>query len=269
MISWKYSFEEISKDLDLAKKKKQALEDLFNAAKISESTYQSLNSDISNTISEIEKRQKALAEKMTSKLTVLEQQINTLEVFLANSEIQHVAGEIDDELHERESNAFSLGLDALRQQLDGIKGIASDIMPEITEPTPSSEPGETVEAEAPPTEETAEMPVETPVEEAPVEVAEETEAVSEEVPVEEPTETPIEEAPVQESVETPPEMPTEEPEEQIVSPEEAVEEPEATQEPAVEGEVEETSPEEEMETPTEEVSSDDVEEEPTEEETEW
>ena len=224
MISWKYSFEEISKDLELAKKKKQALEDLFSAGKISESTYESLDKGISSTISEIEKRQKDLAEKMTSKLTELGQQINTLEIFLANSEIQHVAGEIDDELHERESNAFSLGLDALRQQLDSIKGIVGDIMPEVLAPTPPSEPEvtepeEAAEAEAPTTEEVteemAEIPVETPVEEAPVE-----EAPVEEAPVEVPEEaeaiseeTPVEEAPVQEGVETPTEMPTEEAEE--------------------------------------------------------
>ena len=274
MISWKYSFEEISKDLELAKKKKQALEDLFNKEKISEFTYESLNKDISSTISEIEKRQKALGEKMTSKLTELEQQINTLEIFLANSEIQHVAGEIDDELHERESNAFSLGLDALRQQLDSIKGIVGDIMPEVVAPTPPSEPEETAEAEAPTTEEIteekAEIPVETPVdEEALVEVPEEAEAMSEEITVEQPTEAPVEEAPVQEGVETPPEMPAEETEENFPSPEEAVEEPEATHELAVEGDVEEAPTEEETETPTEEASSDEEEEATKEEETKW
>jgi hypothetical protein len=286
LISWKYSFEEISKDLELAKKKKQALEDLFNAGKISKSTYESLNSDIGHTIAEIEIRQKALAEKMTSKLTDLEKQINTLEIFLANSEIQHVAGEIDDELHERESQAFGLGLDALRQQLDSIKGIIGDIMPEAIAPPPS----ETEEI----TEEKAETPLEAPsVEEAPVEVTEEIEATSEATAIEQPTETPeeteivseemtaeqpieapteeapAEETPVQESTETPIEAPTEEIEEQAPSPEEVVEEPEATHELAVEEEADEAATEEEIETPTEEASYEQEEEVAAEEETEW
>jgi len=269
LISWKYSFEEISKDLELAKKKKQALEDLYSAGKISESTYESLNSDIGHTITEIEKRQKALAEKMTSKLTDLEKQINTLEIFLANSEIQHVAGEIDDELHERESKAFGLGLDALRQQLDSIKGIVGDILPEAVAPPPS-EPEETAEAavEMPTTEEIAEEKAETPVEapsveETPVEV-------TEEIAGEQPTETPEETETVSEEMtaEEPVEIPTEEIEEQAPSPEEVVEEPEATHELAVEEEVDEAATEEEMETPTEEASYE-QEEEVAEEETEW
>ncbi len=300
MISWKYSFEEISKDLELAKKKKQALEDLLNAGKISESTYESLDKDISSTISEIEKRQNVLAEKMKSKLTELERQISTLEMFLANSEIQHVAGEIDDELHERESNAFGLGLDALKQQLDSIKGIVGDIMPEVVTPTPPSEPVETAEAEVPTTEEITEEQAEIPAE-ATIETLEETEAVSEEMTVEEPAETPTElpvesetvpeevaieepteapteeaavaEAPVQEGVETLPEMPTEEPEEKFPSQEESVEEPEATTEMATEEEIAEAPAEEETEMQTEEAveeASSEEEEEATEEEVaEW
>jgi hypothetical protein len=281
------------------------LDDLFNAEKISESTFESLNSDISNTITEIEKRQKALAETMTSKITQLEDQINTLEIFLANSEIQHVAGEIDDQLHERESQAFSLGLDALRQQLDSIKGIVSDILPEAVTPPVPAEPAETTEAEVPPTEEiaeeAAEMPVEAPVEEVSVGIPEEAETPSEEIAVEQPTETPeeveaageettieqvseaaieaapVEEVPVQENLETPSESSVEELEETVPSPEETVPEPEAASEEelAVEEEVEEaqTATEEETETPTEETSPHEEEiattEEEAEEETEW
>jgi polyhydroxyalkanoate synthesis regulator phasin len=85
LISWKNSFKEISKDLELTKKKKQALDDLFNEGRISESTYESLNKEVTGTITDIEARRKALAEKVTSKINELEQQITVLEMFLANS----------------------------------------------------------------------------------------------------------------------------------------------------------------------------------------
>ncbi len=116
MISWKYSFEKISKDLELARKKKQAIDNLYNSGKISASTYDSIDNELSSVISDIELRQKNLANALTSKVNDIEQQIGTLELLLANSEIQYVTGEIDDEIHANESSAFSTGLSTLKTQ---------------------------------------------------------------------------------------------------------------------------------------------------------
>lgn len=202
MISWEYSFEKISKDLELAKKKKQALDDLFNTSKISQSTYDSFNKGLTDTITEIETHRKALAEKMTSKITELEQQVNTLEMFLANAEILYAAGEIDEELHTRESNAFTQGLEATKQELEVIKEVVANLMPEKTAPTLPLAPGEI--AEAPPTEEALEEAPEIPTEvsiEAPVEaqVEVETENISEETEIEQPMEVQAEEATTEET----------------------------------------------------------------------
>ena len=202
MISWEYSFEKISKDLELAKKKKQALDDLFNTSKISQSTYDSFNRGLTDTITEIETHRKALAEKMTSKITELEQQVNTLEMFLANAEILYAAGEIDEELHTRESNAFTQGLEATKQELEVIKEVVANLMPEKTAPTLPLAPGEI--AEAPPTgevlEEAPEIPTEVSIE-APVEaqVEVETENISEETEIEQPMEVQAEEAATEET----------------------------------------------------------------------
>jgi len=292
LISWKYSFEKIDKDLELARKKKQALDDLFNSGKISASTYESLDKELTGIISEIEARQKDLADKMTSKIADLENQIGTLELFLANSEIQYVAGEIDDELHASESNAFSSGLDAVKKQLIAIKEVVTSLMPEVVAPPPLSTPSET--EEAPITEEVAEeiteIPVETPVEETLVEepVEEPLETPTEEVLTEEVAEVTTEEvaeiSSTEEAVETLPETPVEETlvEEEAPS-EEVFEEPVITEFPAetvaeevvteeeavVEEEAmveEEAVIEEETEASTEETSSYEEEEATTEEE---
>ena len=82
MAVWKYSLEVTSRELELVKKKKQALDDLFSKGTISQNTYDSINTELTNTITEIESRQKVLAEKMSSKISELEGQVNTLEVFL-------------------------------------------------------------------------------------------------------------------------------------------------------------------------------------------
>ncbi len=251
MISWKSSFKEINKDLELTKKKKNALEALFNEGRISQSTYESLEKEITDAIMDIEARRKALAEKVTSKISELEQQITVLEMFLANSEIEYVAGEIDEELHQRESNAFALGLEATKQELNAVKDIVSDMMLEEA-PTPPSPPSEVTEALQ--TEELVEKPPETAVEAPP-----EPETISEETPGEQLMETPAEKPFVEEPVEAPYEAPSEAPPEEAPAEreefqpseeaaEETVEETTETYEVPDETSVEEASAEEEAAT---------------------
>ncbi len=260
MISWKHSFKEISADLELTKKKKQALDDLLEEGRISESTYESLNGELTDAIASIEARRKALAEKVNSKISELEQQITVLEMFLANSEIGYVAGEIDEDLHQRESNAFALGLEAVKQELKAVKEVVGDLMPkESEEAAPLSPPTEVAEV----TEVTEEPQIQELAEEPPEIVAEapmEPETISEEAPVEQLMETPAEKPFVEEPVEMPheaspevspevlPELPPELPSE--MPPEEApVEEEEPVpSEESVEETAEETA-EEIVETP--------------------
>ena len=185
--------------MELARKKKQALDDLFNSGRISASTYGSLDNELSTIISDIEIRQKMLADNLASKVDDLQKQISTLEIFLAHSEIQYVAGEIDEELHANESAAFSNGLNSLKKQLGSIKEAVDGLMPETTAPTPlvpvEAEQTQLTEAVL----EETEVPVEAAVE-APVDLP-----IG--APLEVPTETPIE-APVEAMVETPVEAPT-------------------------------------------------------------
>jgi hypothetical protein len=238
LISWKYSFEKISKDLEVTRKKKQALDDLFNSGKISASTYGSLEKELTTIISDIEMRQKILADNLALKVGDLEKQISTLELFLANSEIQYVAGEINEELHASEIAAFSNGLDSLKNQLESVKTAVATLMPEIADEQSSSETvePEPVQLDDLTTEETTDVSVDIPTEppvEVPVETAAETPVMTPEIAIEAPTEAPVEEQstpsveiPVQEeisevAVDVPSEMPIETPEVKV---EETIEE---------------------------------------------
>ena len=238
LISWKYAFERISTELKVSNKKKQALDNLFSTGKISQSTYNYVNKELTDIILEIETRQKALADKMISKISELEEQTKTLEMFLANLEIRYVAGEVDEEAYTKENSVLSLGIEATKKDLGEIKNAVTQLLPEEVRPltlTPLKV------AEVPKTEEfhekTLEIPLEAPTEEAPVEVPIETtveeqiettlEAPTEEAPVEVesvseavlevPTESTTESL-IEEPTEVPMEMPTEMPVE--VTPEE-------------------------------------------------
>ncbi|MBS7639172.1 MAG: CdvA-like protein [Candidatus Bathyarchaeia archaeon] len=156
---WKYTFELASKDLELLRKKKQALDDLLASNKISQSTYEHLSRELGETLADVQKYLENIICKMKERMESLERQISILEIFLANVEILHVAGEIDDETYEKQSRALSIGLESMRSEINEIKCAL-----ERTEqkPAETAKCEETVVVEAssepPKTPETSEIP---------------------------------------------------------------------------------------------------------------
>ncbi len=209
MISWKDSFEKINNELDLARKKQNALEELHGNGRISQLTYENLNKALTTEIEQIEARRKELAEKMTSKLNELEKQISALEMFLANVEMSYAAGETTDELYNQEVSALNLGLEATKNELNFIKEAIMQLVPKETQTEPTAEI-ETIEnVEETPTETAMETAPEVS-ETAPVEAPVETPPVTDETNIEQPTETMAETPETPEMPETPIETSTEE-----------------------------------------------------------
>ncbi len=64
---------------------------------------------------------------MQAKTLELEGQLKTLEMLLANYEIQHVVGEIDDEIYTREINLLTTSLDTTKNELGTIRDAASQL----------------------------------------------------------------------------------------------------------------------------------------------
>jgi delta 1-pyrroline-5-carboxylate dehydrogenase len=127
MISWKHSYENLSEEYGIAMKKRGALGNLLNTGRISQATYDMFNMEIEEALTEVERRQKALSQKMNAQMVDLEEQIKTLEILLANFEIQHVTDEIDEETYQREVNVLAMGLETSRSELDSIKQAADQL----------------------------------------------------------------------------------------------------------------------------------------------
>ena len=121
MFSWKRSFERLNSEYETVTKKRQALNSLLESGRISRPTYEVFESEINETIAEIERQKRVLLDKMAVKAKELEEQIKTLEKLLANFEIQHVGGEIEEEVYQREMALLSMGLESTRQELNNIK----------------------------------------------------------------------------------------------------------------------------------------------------
>lgn len=135
LISWKHPFERLNEEYEMTKKKKEALDNLLSSGKISQSTYDLFNTKIDEAVTEIEKQQRALLNKMNSKVEEVEQHTKTLELLLANFEIKHVTGEIDEDVYQREISILSTGLEAARQELDTAKEAINQLSSSIPAPT--------------------------------------------------------------------------------------------------------------------------------------
>ena len=220
LISWKHSFKRLNEEYEIAKKKKQALDNLFESGRISQATRDSFDNDINAVITEIEKQQKDLLVKMQGKAQELESQLKTLETLLANYEIQHVVGEIEEEAYQREINLLSTGLDSAKRELDIIKEATNQLCPPIEETTTKpSLPAEESKVEAVQNE---------PVENIPSPPAE-VEVNTEPCP-QEPAVTIEEAAPEQPKIECETTVSAEMPQEAKEAPQEIVEQPQATEE---------------------------------------
>jgi hypothetical protein len=163
LISWKHSFKKLSEENEMAKKKKEALDNLLNTGRISQSTYDLFNSEMDEAIAEIERQQKALLEKMNSKMEELEEQIKTLEMLLANFEIQHVTGEVDEEVYQREIGILSMGIETAKQELETVREAVNQLSSGMQVLTPEMVVQQKIEPQ----------PEETEVSEPKVEVVEE------------------------------------------------------------------------------------------------
>jgi len=162
MAWWKESFEKINNELELVRKKKEALENLLNSGRISQSTYEYYSKELEETEKEIENRRKALIEKVNLRMKNLEKQLQVLEMLFADVEISHAVGELDDETYTRQRDTLATGLDFAKKELDSLKEFTFNLE------TPSVEQSSeqvVVEAEEQAAEVTAEGAVEEQIEE--------------------------------------------------------------------------------------------------------
>lgn len=135
MASWRHYFDKMNEEYEVVMKKKQALSSLVSSGKISQSTFDLFDKELSETVAEIERQKSALLEKMNIKIKELEEYIKVLERLLANFEIQHVGGEIEEEVYQRETALLSVGIDAARHELDLMKDAVNKItnVPKVPE----------------------------------------------------------------------------------------------------------------------------------------
>lgn len=117
LSSWKSSFEKVRLELELAKRKKQALEELLAKNRMSRPTYEHLVKSLNENIVEFESHKKTLQQKMSERAEELKNQAELLKMFLATLEMKNIAKEIKSDIYEKNKQIFELGLEATENEL--------------------------------------------------------------------------------------------------------------------------------------------------------
>jgi chromosome segregation ATPase len=127
LSSWKNSFETISQELEMARRKKRALEDLLAKNRMSRPTYEHLLKGIEDEIVRLEDHRRSLARNMTERAEELQRQISLIEMFLASLELRHIGQEIDESSYKQQKEALAAGLEATKEELKVIQKALAEI----------------------------------------------------------------------------------------------------------------------------------------------
>ena len=121
LSSWKNTFDVVHSELELAKRKKQALDELLAKNRMSQPTYEHLVGGLNENIDDLDSHLKLLMQKMTERADELEDQAELLKLFLASLEMQNIAKELKQETYDKNKQAFELGLKSTEDELAEIK----------------------------------------------------------------------------------------------------------------------------------------------------
>lgn len=128
MSSWKNTFDVVHSELELAKRKKQALDELLAKNRMSQPTYEHIVGSLNDNIDDLESHLKLLMQKMTERADELESQAELIKQFLVSLEMRIIANEIKQDTYEKNKRAFELGLKATEDELTEIKGAITKVI---------------------------------------------------------------------------------------------------------------------------------------------
>jgi len=111
----------LGSELERAKTKKQALENLFETRKISQMVYDRIAREVEEEITKIEKRTELQTHKISETIGELRNIIGLLEHHLTRIQIRFSVGEMDEKQFKREKDAYARGITSLRTQIGSLE----------------------------------------------------------------------------------------------------------------------------------------------------
>lgn len=118
--SWKVNAESFQRGITHTEKRIDALDQLFSSGRISEQTYKNMKNSYEGMVGQRNNARENLLSQLKNRSTDLVNESNVLEEFLANIEVQHLTGELDEE-------SYSLAIDSLKMAYNRMIAEKNDI----------------------------------------------------------------------------------------------------------------------------------------------
>ena len=109
------------KELELIKKKKYIIENCYSAGKISTSTYEKIDNDLTAVWINFQTNRKFFNKIITAREEILKKQNNFLEKLLAYFDMLYNSGKIKKEIYTKKNMTIIQGITATDQELNDIK----------------------------------------------------------------------------------------------------------------------------------------------------
>ncbi len=140
--AWRIEAEDLKKEHDIIKRRRQAIDLLLKDGDIDQSEYNQLSSGYEDIHKDIQTKRESLVETMKNVEVKLEQQIRDLQTALTNDKILYTAAEIDANTYQTVTESVRAGLEISRKErkdLDNTRESLHDIDTlEIPKPTNQS-----------------------------------------------------------------------------------------------------------------------------------
>lgn len=106
---WEFEANELKQQFDLISRRIKALDELYKNGDIEKEIFEELKNQHTSAIDELQDQKSVLVESLSERSKKLEGQIKELEIFLANSKMQHMSGEVDDKHYQTIYDAVNCG----------------------------------------------------------------------------------------------------------------------------------------------------------------
>jgi len=135
---WKVDSEGLRREAEVSKRRMSALENLYSAGKVSARTYQELSEEYRKVLRSQEDDRQRLIYMLDNRNDELSRQIALLERLLADSEVQHITGELSENASKIAASSLKSGIDrALQEKREVEMDLeALQLLDAVVEPNP-------------------------------------------------------------------------------------------------------------------------------------
>lgn len=125
--SWRVSAEQVQRGIAQTEKRIDALDQLHSSGKISTHTYKNLKKSYDSVVGQRNGAREKLMAELKSRAGELADESNELEEFLANIEVQHLTGELDEEAYELAAGSLKLAYNRMIAEKNDIASLMDEI----------------------------------------------------------------------------------------------------------------------------------------------